>query len=52
MKSMTCQQLGGPCDLAHQGETDDDVIKAQDRHLKEVIKAGDITHQAPHEGML
>lgn len=35
MKTMTCQQLGGPCDFAHQGMTADEVVKAQDRHLKE-----------------
>ena len=28
MKTMTCRQLGGPCDLAHRGETADDVINA------------------------
>ena len=27
MKSMTCEQLGGPCALAHTGETADDVIR-------------------------
>lgn len=36
MKTMTCQQLGGPCDLAHRGESADDVIIAQDKHLKTV----------------
>ena len=46
MKQMTCRQLGGPCDLAHRGESADDVIKAQDRHLKEVVAAGDTTHAA------
>jgi len=45
MKTMTCRQLGGPCDLAHRGETADDVIKAQDRHLKDAEKAGDAVHQ-------
>jgi len=40
MKTMTCQALGGPCDLEHRGESADDVIKAQDRHLKEAEKAG------------
>ena len=45
MKTMTCRQLGGPCDLAHQGTTADEVIKAQDRHLKEVVAAGDTTHE-------
>ena len=33
MKTMTCRQLGGPCDLALTGETADEVIQAQDRHL-------------------
>ena len=44
MKTMTCQQLGGPCDLAHRGETADEIIKAQDLHLKEVVANGDTTH--------
>jgi ribosomal protein S19E (S16A) len=44
MTTMTCRQLGGPCDVAHQGVTADDVIKAQDRHLKEAVAAGDPTH--------
>lgn len=45
MKTMTCQQLGGPCDLALSGDSADDVIKAQDRHLKEVVAAGDTAHE-------
>ena len=45
MKTMTCKQLGGPCDLEHHGTTADDVIKAQDKHLKEVVAAGDEVHQ-------
>jgi hypothetical protein len=45
MKTMTCKQLGGPCDLEHHGETADHVIKAQDKHLKEVVAAGDEAHQ-------
>jgi hypothetical protein len=44
MKTMTCSQLGGPCDLAHHGETANDVIKDQDRHLREAVEAGDTTH--------
>lgn len=44
MKTMTCKDLGGPCDLAHQGETADDVINAQDAHLKAAVKAGDGAH--------
>jgi predicted small metal-binding protein len=45
MKTMTCRQLGGACDLALRGETADEVIKAQDRHLREAVAAGDATHQ-------
>jgi hypothetical protein len=44
MKTMTCKQLGGPCDLPLHGDTADDVIKAQDKHLKEMVANGDETH--------
>ncbi len=44
MKTMTCRQLGGPCDEVLEGETADDVIKAQDRHLKERSGADDAAH--------
>jgi len=51
MKTMTCTQLGGPCDLAHQGATADDVINAQDRHLKQAVAAGDATHDEALKAM-
>ena len=38
MKTMTCKELGGPCDFALPGNTADEVIKAQDKHLKEMVK--------------
>lgn len=44
MKTMTCRQLGGPCDLPLTGQTADEVIKAQDRHLKDTVGGGDDTH--------
>ena len=44
MKTMTCKQLGGPCDFPLHGDTANDVIKAQDSHLKESVAAGDQTH--------
>lgn len=44
MKTMTCQQLGGPCVHAHHGATANDVIKAQDRHLRDAVAKGDQTH--------
>jgi predicted small metal-binding protein len=45
MKTMTCRQLGGACDLQLHGETADEVIKAQDKHLNEAVAAGDTTHE-------
>jgi hypothetical protein len=45
MKTMTCKQLGGPCDLAHHGDTANDVIKAQDAHLRDAVARADATHE-------
>ncbi len=44
MKTMTCKQLGGPCDFLLHGNTADEVIKAQDSHLKSMVAGGDTTH--------
>jgi hypothetical protein len=44
VKTMTCKQLGGPCDHRHSADTADAVIKEQDRHLKEMVAGGDETH--------
>jgi hypothetical protein len=51
MKTMTCRQLGGPCQEPLHGHTADEVIKAQDRHLKDAVKAGDTTHEQAHKEM-
>jgi predicted small metal-binding protein len=45
MKTMTCKQLGGACDLQLSGDSADDVIKAQDKHLNEIVAAGDEAHE-------
>ena len=45
MKTMTCKQLGGSCDFPLHGDTADEVIKAQDRHLKEIVSTGDGEHK-------
>jgi hypothetical protein len=42
---MTCRQLGGACDLAHDGEDANEIIKAQDRHLKDAVAAGSTEHE-------
>lgn len=44
MKSMTCRQLGGACDLEHHGNDANEIIKAQDQHLKDAVAAGDADH--------
>jgi len=51
VKTMTCQDLGGPCDLAHRGDSADDIINAQDRHLKRLEKDGDAAHQPARDDM-
>jgi hypothetical protein len=51
MKHMTCRQLGGPCDLRHEGATADEVIKAQDQHLMDVATHGDALHTEALDAM-
>ena len=46
MKTMTCKQLGGPCDLPLHGNTANEVIKAEDNHLKDMVARGDETHKS------
>jgi predicted small metal-binding protein len=51
MKTMTCNQLGGPCELPLHANTADEIIKAQDKHLKETVAGGDPTHEAALQEM-
>ncbi|HEY2428175.1 MAG TPA: hypothetical protein VGI06_04530 [Acidimicrobiales bacterium] len=51
MKTMSCKALGGPCDLPLQGNTADEVIKAQDKHLNEMVANGDDTHKGALKAM-
>ena len=51
MKQMTCKELGGPCDLTLRGESADEVIKAQDAHLRTMVKEGDQAHVLAREAM-
>ena len=44
MKTMTCKDLGGPCELKHSGKDANEVINAQDKHLKDAVAGGDATH--------
>jgi hypothetical protein len=51
MKIMTCRDLGGPCELAHRGSTADEIIKAQDQHLRERVEGGDQSHASAFKEM-
>jgi hypothetical protein len=44
VKTMTCRQMGGPCDAPFHGTSADEVIRAEDAHLKEMVADGDGTH--------
>jgi hypothetical protein len=51
MKTLTCRELDGPCDLALSAATGDEIIKALDRHLREAVRSGDTAHEPAHEEM-
>ena len=44
MKTITCKQLGGPCETVFHANTADDAIKQQDKHLKDKVAVGDTMH--------
>jgi Protein of unknown function (DUF1059) len=46
MKTMTCKQLGGGCDLAFRANTADEMIMAAEQHFKDMLAAGDQAHAA------
>ena len=45
MKTMTCSQLGGACDLPLAGNDYNEIIQAQDRHLREAVASGSTDHE-------
>ena len=45
MKSMSCKDLGGPCDVRFTGDDANEIIKAQDAHLKQMVADGDHAHE-------
>ena len=51
MKTMTCSQLGGVCELSHVGADANYIIKAQDRHLREAVAAGSSDHDPALQDM-
>lgn len=46
MKTMTCQQMGGPCETAIQGISADEMIANGAKHITDMVAGGDTTHQA------
>ena len=52
MKSMTCNQLGGACDLVFSGETFDDLAAQSQKHGKEMFGANDGPHMEAMSKMM
>jgi len=44
MKTMTCKELGGACDVKFQAESFDEIAKLSKEHGMEMFKVGDRAH--------
>jgi len=44
MKTMTCKQLGGACDLEFHAETFEEMAELSRNHGMEMVKQGDESH--------
>jgi hypothetical protein len=44
MKTMTCRQLGGPCDKEIHAETFDEMVEMSQKHGMEMAEEGDVEH--------
>ena len=44
MKTMTCMQLYGPCDMLIHGETSEEMIENSQKHGMEMAAKGDAAH--------
>jgi hypothetical protein len=51
MKTMTCRQMGGPCDTKLTGNTADEVIKSGEKHIQDMEAKGDTAHKAAFDMM-
>ncbi len=51
MKTMTCRQMGGPCDTAIQGNTAEEMMNNGAAHIKEMAGKGDEEHKKVLEMM-
>ena len=52
MKTMTCTQLGGACDLIFSGDTFDDLASQSQQHGKEMFGANDGPHLEAMSAMM
>lgn len=52
MKSMTCNQLGGACDIVFTGETFEDLAGQSQQHGKEMFGANDGPHMQAMSRMM
>ena len=44
MKTMTCKQLGGPCDAKFHANTFEDMVEQSKNHGMEMFQKGDAAH--------
>jgi hypothetical protein len=44
MKSMSCKQLGGACDIMFSGETFEEIAAQSKQHGMEMFQKGDLGH--------
>lgn len=51
MKTMTCKQLGGACDLEFQAETFDEMAELSKQHGMEMFQKGDQSHMEAMQKM-
>lgn len=52
MKSMTCKELGGACDLVFSADTFDELAEQSQEHVKEMVGASDSDHMVAMEKMM
>ncbi len=52
MKSMTCQQLGGACDLEFTAETFEEIAEMSKAHGMEMFRKGDAPHLTAMQQMM
>ena len=51
MKTMTCKQLGGACDLEFKAETFDEIAELSKAHGMEMFQIGDEAHMKAMQEM-